>query len=122
LRELIENDAGLDESKRQKLLGHLADFEKALENKRLNLLSVTVLAITLLGAPGALLASGEPAYRLLANILRVVGEAKVADDANRQLPSAAPPLVLTAPRPSKHPDGEFGKRSSPDQIDDDIPF
>lgn len=122
LRELVENDADLDESKRQKLLGHLADFEKALDNKRLNLLAVTVLAITLLGAPGALLASGEPAYRLLANILRVVGEAKIADDANRQLPSVAPPLVLTAPRPLKQSEGESGKHSSFDEIDDDIPF
>lgn len=122
LRELIENDVRLDESKRQKLLSHLADFEKALENKRLNLVSVTVLAITLLGAPGALLASGEPAYKLLANILRVVGEAKVADEANRQLPSSAPPLILTAPRPSKHPEGELGKCSSSNKIDDDIPF
>lgn len=122
LRELVENDARLDESKRQKLLSHLADFEKALENKRLNLVSVTVLAITLLGAPGALLASGEPAYKLLANILRVVGEAKVADDANRQLPSTAPPLILTAPRPSKHPEEELGKCSSSNTIDDDIPF
>lgn len=119
LRELIEDDKDLGETKRQALLRHLADFEKELEKKRLNLLAVTVLAITILGAPGALWASADIANKLLTNILRVVGEAKIADDANRQLPSAAPALAITGPRPAEMIFGDFAKSTS---ADDDIPF
>jgi hypothetical protein len=121
LRELIENDKDLGEPKRQALLRHLADFEKALEKKRLNLLSVTILAITILGAPGALWGSADAANKLLTNILRVVGEAKIADDAARQLPSAAPPLAITGPRPAETVHSDFSKSTRAD-MDDDIPF
>jgi hypothetical protein len=121
LRELIENDKDLGEPKRQALLRHLADFEKALEKKRLNLLAVTILAITILGAPGALWGSADAANKLLTNILRVVGEAKSADDAARQLPSAAPPLAITGPRPNEAAKGDLGRRSR-SEMDDDIPF
>jgi hypothetical protein len=93
-------------------LKHLADFEAALEKKRLNLLAVTVFAITLLGAPGALGSSAEIAGKLVANILRTVGEAKVQDDATRRLPSPAPPLAITGPRPDL----------DTSDMDDDIPF
>jgi hypothetical protein len=122
LRELIENDNDLGETKRQTLLRHLTDFEKALEKKRLNLLSVTVLAVTILGAPGALWGSADAANKLLTNILRIVGEAKIADDETRQLPSAAPPLAITGPRPDESSHGEFGSRSPRKDMDDDVPF
>jgi hypothetical protein len=121
LREIIEKDTDLAESKRLQLIRHLDDFEKALDKKRLNLMSVTVLAITLLGAPGALWASAEPASKLLANILRTVGEAKNAEDHARQLPSAAPPLAITGPRPNEA-GGDFGKSNTRSDMDDDIPF
>lgn len=95
LRQLIESAEDLDETKRQVLLRRLADFEVELDKKRLNLLAVTLLAITLAGAPGALWSSADAANKLLTNILRVVGEAKIADDAARLLPSSATPMVLS---------------------------
>jgi hypothetical protein len=121
LRELIENDKNLGDAKREVLLRRLADFEKELEKKRLNLLAVTLLTITILSAPGALWASADIANKLLTNILRVVGEAKIADDAARQLPSAAPALAITGPRPNEAAKGNLGDRSR-SEMDDDIPF
>jgi hypothetical protein len=117
LRKLIEESETIDEGKRASLLKHLAEFEAALDKKRLNLMAVTMIAITLAGAPGALGASAEIANKLLVNILRTVGEAKVLDDATRQLPPAAAPLAITGPRPPQVSD--FGSSAS---IDDDIPF
>jgi hypothetical protein len=52
------------------------------------------------------------ANKLLLNILRTVGDAKQHDDATRRLPSAAPPLAITGPRPT----------STKADMDDDIPF
>ncbi|HLG85143.1 MAG TPA: hypothetical protein VKY22_29445 [Bradyrhizobium sp.] len=113
LRELIEKNDDIDERKRNELLDHLSAFEAAVEQKRLNLLAVTVFAITLLGAPGALGASVDMASKLVTNILRTVGEAKVHDEATRRLPSAAPPLQITGPRPQEQ---------LKQDMDDDIPF
>ncbi|MET4208920.1 hypothetical protein [Bradyrhizobium sp. LA2.1] len=112
LRELVENNKDMDDGKRRDLLKHLTDFESALEKKRLNLLAVTVLAVTLLGTPGALGSSVDVAGKLISNIIRAVGEARVHEDATRRLPSTAPPLAITGPRPS-----ETGST-----MDDDIPF
>jgi hypothetical protein len=112
LRELIEKATDLDGARKQVLLLRLSEFEAELDKKRLNLLAVTVLAITFLGAPGALWSSADVASKLLTNILRVVGEAKSVDDATRRLPSSEAPMAITGPRPEE-------TRSD---LDDEIPF
>lgn len=114
LRELIEKATDLDEARRQVLLRRLSEFEAELDKKRLGLMAVTVLAITLAGAPGALWSSADAANKLVTNILRVVGEAKIADDATRLLPPSAAPMALSGPRKE-----EAAIRSD---MDDDIPF
>jgi hypothetical protein len=118
LRKLIESADDLDETKRHVLLRRLTDFEAELDKKRLNLLAVTVLAITLAGAPGGLWSSADAANKLLTNILRVVGEAKLADDAARRLPSSAAPMAITGPRPNEVVQRDFRQL----EMDDDIPF
>jgi len=115
---LIEDADDLDETKRQVLLRRLTEFEAELDKKRLNLMAVTVLAITLAGAPGALWSSADAANKLLTNILRVVGEAKFADDAARRLPSSAAPMVISGPRPNDVVQSDFGQL----EMDDDVPF
>ncbi|MGP9811011.1 hypothetical protein ACTZWT_05810 [Rhodopseudomonas sp. NSM] len=121
LRKLIEDAGDLDEAKRQVLLRRLTDFEAELDKKRLSLLAVTTLAITIAGAPGALWSSAEVANKLLTNILRTVGEAKVADDAARLLPPSTPPMTLSAPRPTGK-DTVKTIPARPSETDDDIPF
>jgi hypothetical protein len=119
LRELIEKADDLDQAKRESLLRCLSEFEAELEKKRLNLLAVTMLPITFFGAPGALRSSADVANRMLTNILRVVGEAKIADDAMRRLPSSEAPKAITGPRPNDP--GSIKKSTRPD-MDDEIPF
>jgi hypothetical protein len=97
LRDLIERNQEIVESKKRELLKHLADFEAALEKKRLNLLAVTAFTLAVLGAPGSIGSSVELVNKLVTNILRTVGEAKIYDDATRKLPSAAAPLAITGP-------------------------
>jgi hypothetical protein len=112
LREIIEKSDAIDETKRRELLKHLADFEAALEKKRLSIMSVALVMIALAGAPGALGSSIDVANKLLLNILRTVGDAKHHDDAMRRLPSAAPVLAITGPR----------EDPATADMDDDIPF
>jgi hypothetical protein len=117
LRALIEKADDIDRAKQQVLLRRLSEFEAELDKKRLSLLSVTVLAVTILGAPGALWSSAEVASKLLTNILRVVGEAKIADEAMRPLPSSEAPMAITGPRPE-----EPSLAPTRPEMDDEIPF
>jgi hypothetical protein len=120
LREAIDNADDLSEARRNVLLQKLAEFEAELEKKRLSLLAVTVLAITLLSAPGGLGATADIATKLVTNILRVVGDAKMADDETRRLPSSAAPMAITGPRKS---DPELmPKNDKRNDLDDEIPF
>lgn len=129
LRELIEKSEDLSKPKQEILLRKLREFEDELEKKRLNMMAVTVLAITLASAPGGIWASGDIASKLVTNILKVVGEAKIADDGARRLPSSAERMVITGPRPIEPTvKNDFGNktqrksRTSTDDINDDIPF
>lgn len=119
LRGVIEKADDLDEAKRQVLLRRLSEFEAELEKKRLSLMAVMVLAVTILGAPGALSSSYDVTAKLLTNILRSVGEAKMADDALRQLPPREAPMAITGPRPDE---GAAFKRKARGDMDDEIPF
>jgi hypothetical protein len=119
IRELIDKADDLDEAKRQTLLRRISEFEAELDKKRLNLLAVTMLAITIVGAPGALWSSADAANKLLTHILRMVGEAKFADDAMRRLPSSEAPKAITGPRPN---DTGPIKKSKRLDMDDEIPF
>jgi len=122
LRELIEKSSDLDEAKRQVLLRRLSDFERELEKKRLSILAVSLLAITLASAPGGIWSSADVAGKLVTNILRTVGDAKAADEGSRHLPPSGAPMSLTGPRLKEQPtETGFGPAKSSD-MNDDIPF
>jgi hypothetical protein len=117
LRELIENSADLDETKRRSLLDRLSEFEAELDKKRLNLVAIAALMIAFIGAPGAVWASADAAGKILSGIVRLVADAKRSEDATRRLPSIEPPMAITGPRRDL-------PRSQPKQsdMDDEIPF
>jgi hypothetical protein len=121
LRELIQHSEDLDPSKREVLLRRLSDFEAELEKKRLNLLAVSLLAITLASAPGGVWSSVDAANKLIGQIMRLVGDAKTADDSTRRLPSAETPLAITAPR-KPEPEPDLTSKSRRGDLDDEIPF
>ena len=127
LRELIERSDEIEDTRRLVLLKRLSEFEAELEKKRLNFLAVTILAITLASAPGGLGASADIASKLLTNILRVVGEAKIVDEASKRLPSSAGQMIITGPRHGEIVQSDFGSSLQPrprtsNDLDDDVPF
>lgn len=121
LRQCIDK-ADLAEGRRETLLKKLADFEAALEGRRLSLLAVTRLALEIMMVPGALWSSQQIASKLVNNVLQTVADEKVVDDQNRQLPPVFPPQKLMPPR---EPIVER-KRPLPaafdTDLDDDVPF
>lgn len=123
LRECIEK-ADLSDAKRANLLDRLDEFEKELERRRLTLLALTKLMISIAVVPGGLWASYEITNRLLANVMQIVGEARAADEENRPMPTLpeetpklSPPRADERKRPSRNaPAFDTGG------MDDDIPF
>jgi hypothetical protein len=119
LREAIDKADDLTDARKRVLLQKLAEFEAELEKRRLSLLALTLMAITILGAPGSLGATADIAGRLITNIMKVVGEAKLADDEVRKLPSSETPMAITGPR--KDDPNLIAKPNRP-SLDDEIPF
>lgn len=120
LREAI-NTAKLTDAKRAALHKRLADFESALDKPRLNLMEATMLAVAILGLPGAVWQSAEVVGKLTQNVLTIVAEAKLADDEDRRLPLTEPRAALLPPR--QEPDvSKRGGRSFDKELDDEIPF
>jgi len=124
LRETIEK-SDLDEDKRRKLLDRLDAFEAELEKRRLSLLTVALVVIALASAPGGIWSTGEAAQKLVANILKVVGEAKNADDeARKRLTPAETPKAIAPPRAPEAPATKkpAARKTALNDMDDDIPF
>jgi len=123
LRECIEK-ADLSDAKRANLLDRLDEFEQELEKRRLTLLALTRLMISIAVVPGGLWASYEITNRLLGNVMQIVGEAKAVDEENRPIPTfpmeppkLSLPRVEERKRPSKN-----APAFEPGGMDDDIPF
>jgi hypothetical protein len=125
LRDCIDKSS-MDDSMRAKLLAKLADFEGALEKRRLKLLAATLLTLEILAIPGALWATADISNRLVSQIMHVVAEAKAAEDTTRRLAPTEPPALLSPPRDDTG--GFRGVRRAnapafePGGMDDDIPF
>ncbi|MGD9924719.1 MAG: hypothetical protein AB7O60_08245 [Variibacter sp.] len=118
IRAQIDECVGLDEGRKAALLKALADFEAALEKRRLNLMAITALWITLIGAPGALAASYTLIAEMTHRVVREVAEAKAVEDQNRRLPPTEPRLAITPPRQIEVPPSPKPRES----MDDEIPF
>ena len=123
--KLAIDKADLTDAKRAALLKCLSEFEAELEKRRLNLMAVTLLTITLAGAPGSIAATGE----LLGNIWRAVAEAKLAENESKPLIADPRPLAITGPRnegvriaKGKRRVSEGPRESFNQDLDDEIPF
>ncbi len=123
LRAIIDK-ADIADAKRATLLAKLAEFEKELEKKRLNLVAVAMLTVTVAGVPGSLAASGQVVGDLLGGIWQAVAEAKASEDEKSQLPMSESPVAITAPRPPaiEGPKKKRPRESFNQDLDDEIPF
>lgn len=118
LRTCVEN-SNMNDKKRKNLLNKLDEFEKELEKRRMNFLSVTLLSFEILAIPGGTWASAEVAYKLVTHITQTVAEAKQLEDQTRRIGPTPAPKALSPPRPADKP------RSQPQaaaDLDDEIPF
>lgn len=119
LREAVDA-SNLPDSKKTALHKRLADFEAALDKRRLNLIEVTMFTLAVVSAPGAAWQSAEVVGKLTQNVLSIIAEAKEADDENRRLPPEEPRAALLPPRKETNFSKEYG--SFDKDLDDEIPF
>ncbi|KQY92207.1 hypothetical protein ASD21_12310 [Caulobacter sp. Root1455] len=117
LKKCID-DANLTDARKAGLHKKLLEFETSLDGNRVNLFAVTriVFEIMSVTANGVALFESPTVNKLVTNILSTVAEAKAAEDEQRQLPPHAPPVMLSAPRPTPRRE-EFSA-----DLDDEIPF
>lgn len=120
LRQCVDS-SNMTDAKREALLKKLDAFEAELEKRRLNLVEVSIFAMTMLALPGGVWQTGDIANKLVTNILQTVGEAKAADDETRQLPPAEVPKALSPPRKAIPNHTQMASAFDSD-LDDDVPF
>lgn len=119
LKDCVEK-ASITDKKRDALLKHLAHFETELERRRLNLVEVSMLTLTVMALPGGAWASADLTIKLVHNIAEIIAEAKEAEDERPALTSGdnnSAPKALSAPRPAAPVRPPFD-----DDLEDDVPF
>lgn len=113
--------SNLSAARKSALLKRLNAFERELDGQRVSLIAISLIAIELLGHPGAVWQSAELAQRLVSNVLTSLGEGKAVEDEARAAALPPPQLKITAsPRYAPDPPAK-GPRESYD-LNDDIPF
>jgi hypothetical protein len=121
LKQCIDK-ADLGESRKEALLKKLAEFEAAVEGRRLSLLAVTRITLEIMMIPGGLWASQQIATKLMNNVMQTVAEEKMVDDQKRQLPPVAPPQKLMPPRDAIIETKRPQPAAFDTDLDDDVPF
>ncbi len=117
----IEIDkSSMSEARKAVLLDRLAAFEKELDGRRINILTVSLIVMEILGVPGSVWASHEVVKRLSGSAIECVGQAKIAENEVMASRLPTPTLQITsAAREAKikaaHSLGNY-------EINDDIPF
>lgn len=122
IKESVDK-ADLSDSQKRTLLQKLAEFEKALDGRRLSLAAVALFVLSITTIPGGVAQTIDLVTPLANKILRVVGEEKVAQDSQIKLPFNEQPKPLLPPRSSTQllaPPNT--NKWSGDDLDDDIPF
>ncbi|MGF6173816.1 hypothetical protein [Ensifer sp. 4252] len=102
--------------KREELLKSLANFEDALDKRRLSLLALTRITVEILAAPGALAGSYDIATKLLTNVFQTVAQEK-GNESEQRIRVDRPTAILPV-RPSE----AFRQQKKSMESDDDIPF
>ncbi len=121
LKQCVDK-ANLSDSQKATLLKKLADFEAALDARRLSLLAVTRVSLEVLMIPGALWSSQQIMSKLIGNVLQTVAEEKASDDLSRQLPPISPPQKLMPPREAITATRRPQPAAFDTDLDDDVPF
>jgi hypothetical protein len=124
MKQVIDTSQFSD-SQKKNLLQKIAEFEKALDGRRLSLLQVAYLSLTIAALPGGVAQSSELFAPLMGKIAKVVEAERRLEDQRRSLPRNEEPKALIAPRKSNAlTNASAGPATQvfTDGLDDDIPF
>ncbi|WP_260924858.1 hypothetical protein [Novosphingobium sp. 9] len=97
LRRCIE-EATMDEGKREALLKKLDALEKELEKRRVNMMTVALIAYAVWQVPNDVWGSYDVMNKLLSNVMHTVAEAKAEEDQIKQIAPMDAPKALTPPK------------------------
>lgn len=118
LKEAID-DSHMTDARKSALRKRLNAFERELDGQRVSIVAISLIAIELLGHPGAVWQSAELAQKLVSNVLTSLGEGKAAEDDARAAALPPPQLKITAaPRYETAP----ARTATSYDLNDDIPF
>jgi hypothetical protein len=128
IKTLIDQE-DMPEPRRAALHKKIADFEAALEKPRVNvvMLAGLLVGISTIAANVTVLADSQALNKLIGTVVAVIGQAKAADEAKRELPPVQAPQPLLPPRPADYavppPRSKAGPRETfTADLDDEIPF
>jgi hypothetical protein len=119
LKGLIDT-SHLSDARKAALLKKLTAFERELDGQRVSLIAVSLIAIELMGHPGAVWQSAELAHKLVSNMITALGEGKAAEDDARAAALPAPQIKITASPRYAEPAPVMVRESY--DLNDDIPF
>jgi hypothetical protein len=117
LRDAIDRDLDLTEATKARLHRRLNEFEDELKRKRIRLWAVARIVFEILAVPGAINESRAALQDFASFVMREIGEARVADNENRQIPYQEP-LALMPPRQGE----ATSQGSTRKDLEDEIPF
>lgn len=98
LREAIDRDPFLTEATKARLHRRLTELEDELNRKRVRLWAVARVVFEIVAVPGAVNESRTALHEFASFVMREIGEAKVADNEDRQIPYQDEPVALLPPR------------------------
>ena len=122
--KLSIDEADFDENKKSQLLQKIADFEKALDRRRLPLITITYLTLAVAALPGGVISSYDGLTRITSKILNVIYEEKIIEDQQRLPPyeDSSPHLYPPRPQLTYTSKQQIADASNSDDLDDDVPF
>ena len=123
LRAVIDKAEGITDAKRAALHKRLDALEAELGRKRVRYFMIARVIVEILAIPGALAQTYDLIEPLATKIMREIGQAKIADDEQQQIPFREP-FVLLPPRTEEEQKkaGKPKSRNFAADLDDEIPF
>ena len=117
LREEVDKAEHLTEPKKAALRRRINALEEELGKKRIRYGAIALIVAEILAIPGAVSQSVDIMAKITTNILRDIGEVKLAQDDEKRVPYGEPAALLP-PRPPQSRPARFQR----EEMDDEIPF
>lgn len=125
IKQTIDN-GGFSDTQKRSLLDKIAEFEKSLDGRKMPLINLAYLVLTLTTIPGGVAQTGDLISPLVSKIVRTIEAERQIEDRRRSVPRSQEPKVLIAPRTTTAIASTsivtFGSSVLAKDEGDDIPF